>query len=658
MVGHLQGLPVFPLLGKELGEDRPAGLPPAFVFLQRRKERARFPLARPGQEERGQRFAGPSFQRGIAGEQAGEGGPESFRWQAGEIDGDQGGPVLDEGEDKRAEPRDTRTHPDHVLHDVFRAAVIGQAKTGTFHGRGVGLHQVGRVLGAELSPDGGLVQRHHEEMRLQPALDGKLPAGLGLGVGKEEQRLAVEVAEELVVGGGGHAFFRRDEGGFDVVPLPGRIDGRLGPLGGDGGRPRTLGDDAVGPEQAGPGQDQSGAAEEKILPGRRRTFPFGQAFAGEDEGGDGENGPDRARSVPGHVGEAVDQKGEDGSRTGGAGDPTVLVPAGAGLAEKEDDAGRQREQGGKAVFRGKPDPVAFRMPGDGLDFRAAAAEAGEEGLVVARADAKERMGGEEVERIALQAEAKAHGGGGGFVRVDFLPGVGGDGFGQRIRLHPLERFGSLIKKGGGGQGGAGEEKDADAAVGSDDGLADGPGDKAEEEDSESAPGGVGGEASEDRGEGEEGEAGGEETLFADVGVDRAGEEDAGDGQPVGHVVGVGEDPVDGGDGEGKGPALDAGDEGEDADGGDEPAVGTEEEETFLRTEGLGAGPGKPGPTGEEQDQAFQGNLELGDVEAEGGLQKFLEGREKAEEKGREDEENEGGKAALGREEGQAKSVQG
>ena len=105
-------------------------------------------------------------------------------------------------------------------------------------------------------------------MRLQPTLDGELPAGVRLRVVEKEQGLAVEVAEQLVVGGGGHAFFRGGEGGFHVVLSPRLVDGRLGPLGGNGGRPRSLGEDSVGPEQADADQNESGPTEEKILPDR------------------------------------------------------------------------------------------------------------------------------------------------------------------------------------------------------------------------------------------------------------------------------------------------------------------------------------------------------------------------------------------------------
>ena len=141
-------------------------------------------------------------------------------------------------------------------------------------------------------------------------------------------------------------------------------------------------------------------------------------------------------------------------------------------------------------------------------------------------------------------------------------------------------------------------------------MADGPSDQTKKENSQSSTGGVGGETGEDGGNGEEGEAGREKLTATDVGVHRAGEEDASDGEPVGHVVGVGKDAVGLGRGEGERPALHFGDEGDDADDGDEPAVGAEEPETFLGALRLGADPSEPSPAGEEENQAFHGNMEL------------------------------------------------
>ena len=269
------------------------------------------------------------------------------------------------------------------------------------------------------------------------------------------------------------------------------------------------------------------------------------------------------------------------------------------------------------------------MEGEGLVEIAAGAEAGEEVFEITGAESEPGVDGEEVEHVALDAEAEVEGLAGillGAGEDRAGPGVDGGGRGAGGMEESVERFGAAEEEEGGEEGDAGEEDDADAPVGSRPNLEGGPEEEAEQEDKEAAAGAVGGEAGDDGGEGEEGEGGGDELFAADIGIDGAGEEDAADGEPVGHVVGVGKDPVGLGDSEGEWPAADLEDEDEDAHGGGEPAVGAEEEESFLGSSGLGAEPEEPSPAGEEEDEAFQGDRKLGEADAKGDREELLEGR--------------------------------
>ena len=449
-----------------------------------------------------------------------------------------------------------------------------------------------------------------------------------LGALEEQQGFAVEKTQHRIVGRHGESPLRSLEGFFNRACLPFDSHRSLGPGGGHRGRPVAVRGHAPGPEQAQKGKDGSAYAEEIFLPSLGGML-FALPFPGADQAGHEENRPDGSDAVARNVHESVEAEGQHGRGSGGAGDPALLVSTGSRPAEKKNHPRQQNQRGRPSVLTDEPEPVTFRVNGVGLGGRRAMAVLGNEVTEVARAGAEPGMVGRESQCVPLKEQTEIERGFGSGIFFRAGPGLDGD----RIRagfFHPLERPGSLIEQRGGGEGGSGEEENADFLVRSGDGLGDGPSDQANEKDSQPGAGGVRGETRHDGRDAEERKAGRDKMVLADVGVHRAGEKDAGDGQPVGHVVRVGKNPVGGGHGEGERPALRLKNQGEDAGGGDQPPVGAKNRKTTSFPLGISQNPTQDEPARGEEKKGFQGNARLDRCAMQGNRGVLLKDRGRSE----------------------------
>jgi len=217
------------------------------------------------------------------------------------------------------------------------------------------------------------------------------------------------------------------------------------------------------------------------------------------------------------------------------------------------------------------------------------------------------VGGEHRDRVPLDTETKVERLGWVVVGLGEGAGAGVEGgwFGSGGIAEPLQWFGASEQKESGQEGDAGNQENAEAPVRTAPGLEAGPKEEAHQKNGESAARAVGCQAGDDGKNAEEGRNGGNEFFPADIGVNGAGEEDSTHGQPSGHMVGVGKDPVDFGDREREGPATNLKDEHQDARGGHKPSVGAKKEIPLLIANGLCAEPKQPTPAGKEEKKGFQ-----------------------------------------------------
>ncbi len=245
--------------------------------------------------------------------------------------------------------------------------------------------------------------------------------------------------------------------------------------------------------------------------------------------------------MPGDIHKGVQGESDDGGSSGRAGDPPFPVASGTGGTSEGEGSPEKKDGGGPSELAHQPEPIAFRMNGGRLVGKSAVPVGGKQVAEISRSGSQPGQIRRKIQCIPLEQKTEVQ----GFRLLRFLRARGdrGGGGSHPRFFHAFQGPGSLKEKHRGRQGGTRKKKNADPPVRTPGGQTNRPQNQAEEKYGQSAPGGVCGEAGKGGQDAQEGKNCGCEILSADIRVNRADQKDGGDRQPVGHMVGVGKNPV-------------------------------------------------------------------------------------------------------------------